>query len=106
MVSDEDPDAPFLECLNHLLNFPDGDGVNASEELVQKDEFGIERQGPGDLDSAPLTPRKGESTLLGDRIDMELIQETLQALPTLPVRKRQGFKHGQDVFFDGHASED
>ena len=106
VVGDENADAPALQQLYDLLDFPDGDRVHAGEGFIQQDERGLERQGPGNLHAALFTAGKPDGELVPEVVDAELLQQA-----AADFRARGGgmparcFKHRQDVLFRGEPAE-
>lgn len=74
MIGDEDSDFLFFQETDDPLDILDRDGVDAHERFVQKDEIGLEHQGPSDLDSPPFSTRQGIGLLFGQMRDFQLIQ--------------------------------
>jgi len=66
VVCYDDSDITVLEFCDDILDILDGDGVNAGERLVKKDESGVHGEGAGDFAAAPLTTGELDSEGLSD----------------------------------------
>ena len=106
MVGDDDSDILVLELRDNILDVFDGNGVDAGERLVEKDELRVDGEGAGDFAAAPLSSGELDAEALAHLREIEFVDEGLQALFPLLAGHSRHLHHGHDVVLDGHFAED
>ena len=79
MVRDDDADVAVFELGDNVLDVFHGDGVNAGEGFVKKDELGIHGKGAGNLAAAALTAGELDAKGFAHLGEVELVNEALHA---------------------------
>ena len=80
VISNEDPDVPFLEMANNALDIQHRDGINTCKGFVEQDKSRFYRQGPGDFHPSSFAPGKAHANAITNMTDMEFLQQFLQLL--------------------------
>src|SRR5262245_26203595 len=57
VIGDQDADAFRAKLRDDSLDFEHGDWIDSCKRLIQQDECRVDREAPGDLDAAALSPR-------------------------------------------------
>lgn len=106
VIGDEDAFAKFiLEAANFGLEVLDGDGIDAAERLVEKNELGVGDQGAGDFELSTLAAAERIGLLISLAGESELVEQRLGALDALASREVECFEDGQEVLNDGEPAE-
>src|SRR5579871_2994521 len=106
VIGDENTDTAGLQVEDDFLQVKDGNGVDTTEGLVQKNEIWLDAEGPGDLDTPTLTTGKRIAPRAANVREVELMDEALRACPALARVKRLSFENGDDVFFNRELAKD
>jgi hypothetical protein len=78
VVGNQDADALFRKTADNLLDLVYRDRINSGKRLVQKQEFRLRSQRPGNLGAPPLPAGKGKPKLGADSADAEFVQQAFQ----------------------------
>ena len=97
VVCDDDTDVLVLELGDDELDVLHGDRIHAGERLIQKNEFRINGQGPGDLAAAALASGKLYAKTLADLREIELVDKILKPLLPFGLRHVRHLHHRHDV---------
>ena len=89
-----------------LLNFRDGDRIDATEGLIQHHEFRVGDQGPGNRQTTLFTPAESQGLILGQIFDSKLSEQFVAAPVSFPARNPECLQDGKNVLFDGELSKD
>ncbi len=80
MVGDDDSDIAIFQFGDNVLDVLDGDRVDSGEWLIEEDEFRVDGEGAGDFAAAALTSGKLDAEALADLVEVEFINQGLEAL--------------------------
>lgn len=105
VVGDEDADIAGLEAGNVVLDILHRDGVDTGEGFVEEDEFGVGGQGAGDLGAPPLTAGEGVAVVLAHLVQVELVDQSLQAVALLGPGEAGHFQHRLDIVLHAELTE-
>ena len=106
VVADEHAHAALLEGEDGLLEFADGQRIDAGEWLVEQDIGGIDGEGAGDLAAAALAARQPSAALAADFEEAEFGEDGLEPLLAPAPARLGGLEIEHDVVLDGQADED
>src|SRR5579884_2787361 len=105
VVRDENADAGVLQIEDNPLQFQYLDGVDAGERLIEEEEAGLDDQGPGDLDAAPLAAGERVSFVVPDRLKAELRDQAIHAVTALAAGEPKRLQDRHQVIFDGELAK-
>src|SRR5205807_2595177 len=88
MIGQQDADAGLAQLAHDFLDIADSLRINSRKRLVEQDEQRLANQAASDFEPAFLATRKTGGVVLADRIQTELAQDLIRALPTLVARQR------------------
>src|ERR1700675_4685368 len=88
-----------------LLNFRDGDRIDAAEGLIQHHEFRVGDQGSGNRQTTLFTPAESQGLILGQIFDAKLSEQFVAAPVSFPARNPECLQDGKNVLFHGWLSK-
>ena len=106
MIGDEDAHAALTQILDDLLNICNGERINARERLIEQDELRLKREAACNLDAAALTTRQLRTTSVANMSDVKLLEESVELVLLLRLRKLRRLKDCLDVLRDGQLAKD
>ena len=74
VIRDQHSDSPRTQLRDDALNVIDRDRIHSRKRLIEKHEFRLRDQRPGDLESPPLTAGEGVGLLIAQVGEAELVQ--------------------------------
>ena len=106
MVRNQYPDARTREFADDFLQILNGERVDAREWFVEQDEVGLQRQGTGNFQPAPLAAGQRVGLAAAHGLQAHLDEQLFEPIALLFRSKRQSLKYGQQILLAGQLPED
>ena len=106
MVGDQDADALGPKLGHDVLDVLHGDGVDPGKGLIEQDEAGVGRQGPGNFRSALFSSAQHVAPVLPDVGQAEFLEQFLEACLSVGRVRSVQFEDGEDVVLHAEFAED
>ena len=106
VVGDQHAESLLLQPLDDVLDLRDRDRVDADERLVEEEEARPGGQRPRDLDAPPLAARELGPRAIGQRGQVQLLEQPLEAFLPFRAGELHGLEHGQHVVLHRQLAED
>src|SRR5581483_6553781 len=106
VIGNHDGQTRFAQVDNDLLHVVNGDGVHATERLIQHQQFRLCDQRTRNGEAPFFAAAKRQSDVLGDALNAKLVQELIAAMAPFRFAQRQRLQNSQDVLFHSHLAKD
>src|SRR5678815_5718682 len=104
VIGDQYSDTTVAKAKDQMLNFVDGNGVDAGKGLIEQNKPWLDRQAASYFRAPSLTTRQSVSLAPPNSIQMKFLEQCFQSFLSFCMREFQCFKDGKDVFLDGELS--
>ena len=106
MVGDQDAQPAVPQAADNFLNLENGNGINATERFVQKQQFRRRDKGAGNFKPTLFAAAQRIGFAFGKPAHVEFVQQVFEANIAFGAGQLARFENRKDVLLDGELSKD
>jgi hypothetical protein len=107
MIGYQDADAALAQMPDYSLNIENGNWIDASEGLVEQDEFRLRGERARNFDAPTLTSREAQTEAIADVTDVQLLEQLFEIrLARGAAQVGARLEDREDVVGDAELAED